>query len=157
MAKIRFSDHEILRDRATRDTLTPLQRNNLDALQVRLTALFLNYRKPLVVSSGYRPPEINAKVDGAAKSWHQEVAALDIQDTTGEVWTYCMDNLEACAALGLWLEDRRWTPTWVHLQIYPPASGNRVFIPNKKTPLDSRAWNGIYDKNLDSKSVDKKK
>jgi hypothetical protein len=27
------------------------------------------------------------------------------------------------------MKDPQWTPSWVHLQSVPPASGDRVFIP----------------------------
>jgi hypothetical protein len=37
--------------------------------------------------------------------------------------------------IGLWIENPMWTPTWVHLQIVPPHSGRRIFVPSENPPL----------------------
>lgn len=126
---VKFSKSEILMGRTAEQDLTPQQANNLTALVDRLNNLFKDFTGPVKVSSGYRRPADNLKAKGAKASHHMECAAADLQDTTGLVWSYCMDNLQRCEELGLWLEAREATPTWVHLQIYPPRSGRRIFKP----------------------------
>jgi hypothetical protein len=40
-----------------------------------------------------------------------------------------MDNLQFLIELGVYLEDKNYTATWVHFQILSPGSGNRIFKP----------------------------
>lgn len=127
MAK--FSKQEILMGRVAETDLPVDQQRNLEALVERLNALFADYSGPIRVSSGYRRPADNSAAKGASKSWHMQAAAVDLADASGAVWAHCMDRLDACERLGLWLEDRASTPTWVHLQVKPPRSGKRVFKP----------------------------
>lgn len=102
---------------------------NLEKLLIKINIIRHLWGKPMIVNSGYRTPAHNKKVKGAANSLHMQCAAIDISDDTGGFWQWLMDNLALCEQLGFWLEDRTKTPTWVHLQIYPPASGNRIFMP----------------------------
>lgn len=83
------------------------------------------------VNSGWRPKGINDDTANAAKgSRHLTAEAIDIPDSDRSLAEWCVDNLDVLAEIGLWIEDPRWTPTWVHLQIVPPRSGRRVFIPS---------------------------
>lgn len=92
-----------------------------------LLAAFGSTRK---VTSGYRPPEINAKIVGAAKkSNHMLCKACDLADVDGKLDQWCMDNQDKLAEIGLWLEHPSKTKNWCHLQTVPPRSGNRVFMP----------------------------
>lgn len=150
---MKISLEQYLMKRATSESLSPDQVLNADILLKRVDVLLSAYAGPVNLSSGYRPAAVNASVGGAAQSWHRQCAAIDLVDTDGQLWTWCIENLELCADLGLWLEDKRWTPTWVHLQIYPPKSGKRIFIPNTKAPVSPEAWNGVYDKKWDSKVI----
>jgi len=43
-------------------------------------------------------------------------------------------NTAVMVECGLWAEDFRWTPTWVHLQRIPPKSGKRIYIPSNSPP-----------------------
>lgn len=89
------------------------------------------------VSSGWRPRAVNdATRNAASRSRHITAEAVDLRDRDRSLATWCVDNLDVLAEIGLWMEDPRWTPTWVHLQIVPPKSGRRVFIPSTKPPLD---------------------
>ncbi|PPE75483.1 hypothetical protein C3942_00900 [Solimonas fluminis] len=82
------------------------------------------------VSSGWRPPAINAGVKGAAKkSRHMTGQAVDLADPKGDLDRWCLDNLAELERIGLWLEHPDATPTWCHLQTVPPGSGRRVFRP----------------------------
>jgi hypothetical protein len=83
-----------------------------------------------LVSSGWRPPQVNADTRGAApKSKHMSGLAVDIYDPEGEIDSFCMTNLDKLEKLGLWMEHPSATKGWCHLQSVPPRSGNRVFYP----------------------------
>lgn len=116
-----------------RDVANPLTSEMQANLQKLLTAVNLfrqHYGKPMSVSSGYRPPEINAKVKGAAKkSNHMVCLAVDFKDPNGDLAKFCLANLHILEACGLWIEDPAVTKVWIHMQAVPPKSGNRVFKP----------------------------
>lgn len=89
------------------------------------------------VRSGWRPQGVNDSTANAAKdSRHLTAEAVDLGDSDRSLATWCVDNLDVLEELGLWMEDPRWTPSWVHLQIVPPKSGKLVYIPSSKPPLD---------------------
>lgn len=82
------------------------------------------------ISSGWRPPSVNASVPGAApRSKHMTGDAVDVYDPEGEIDAWCMDHLDFLAEAGLWLEHPSATKGWCHLQQVPPKSGRRVFYP----------------------------
>jgi hypothetical protein len=88
------------------------------------------------VASGWRPESINACTSNAAKrSAHITGCALDTRDTERTFARWCLRNLGQLEKIGLWMEDPRWTPTWVHLQTHPPGSGRRVYVPSNNPPL----------------------
>lgn len=83
-----------------------------------------------LVSSGWRPAEVNAQTPGAAvRSKHMTCQAIDIYDPEGLIDDWCMEHLGALEAIGLWLEHPSATKGWTHWQIVPPRSGKRVFYP----------------------------
>lgn len=83
-----------------------------------------------IVTSGWRPPEINARTRGAAaRSRHITAQAIDLHDPEGQLDDWCMYNPDALAEIGLWLEHPAATKGWCHLQTVPPRSGRRVFYP----------------------------
>lgn len=87
--------------------------------------------------SGWRPQSIDAALgDRPAPSRHITAEASDLPDGDRSLATWCVDNLDVLEELGLWMEDPRWTPTWVHFQTQPPKSGKLVFIPSSAKPLD---------------------
>ena len=89
------------------------------------------------VNSGWRPMAINdATANSAARSKHLSAEAADLPDADRTIATWCVDNLDVLKEIGLWMEDPRWTPTWTHVQIVPPKSGKRVFIPSSAPPKD---------------------
>lgn len=82
------------------------------------------------LSSGWRPPLVNASTPNASKtSLHMTGLAGDIYDPDGKIDDYLMDNQDIMVEFGIWLEHPDNTPTWSHWQIVPPKSGNRVFRP----------------------------
>lgn len=82
------------------------------------------------VTSGWRPAEINAATKGASPtSRHMTCQAVDLEDNNRELMGWCLNNKDLLVKLDLYLEDPRSTPTWVHMQTVPPASGHRFFMP----------------------------
>ena len=118
---------------------------NLQVLALSMNRIEIAYGRDLSISSGLRSwgehcaiyERINAarKVKGLTplkipkKSKHLIGAAVDIIDPLGLVWRFCMSNIALLEEVGLWLEDRSATPTWVHFQRFPPASRRRIFKP----------------------------
>lgn len=83
-----------------------------------------------LLSSGWRPPEVNAATAKAAKrSAHMTGEALDIYDPTGNIGRWALSHLAILEALGLYLEHPSATVGWCHLQTRAPKSGRRVFYP----------------------------
>jgi hypothetical protein len=87
------------------------------------------------VASGWRPLFVNDRTrNAAAGSKHLSGLGVDLQDTPNrDLARWCLKNLDALEAAGLWMEDPQWTggaDSWVHLQSVPPGSGRRVFIPS---------------------------
>lgn len=71
---------------------------------------------------------INPKAMGSS---HLYGCAVDIADADNKLktWLQTEQGKKALVECGLWAEDYKSTPTWVHLQTYSPKSGNRVFLP----------------------------
>ena len=84
---------------------------------------------PVIVSSGWRPPSINAAAGGSKRSNHLTGHAVDLSDPDGKIDAWCMANLDKLEQVGIWLESPDRTKNWSHWQIKSPASGNRVFNP----------------------------
>jgi len=83
-----------------------------------------------VVTSGWRPPAINAATHGASPaSKHMTAQAIDLYDPSGRLDMWMSANQQVLKDLGLWQEHPSATPNWAHVQSVPPASGNRVFYP----------------------------
>jgi len=82
------------------------------------------------VNSGWRPPAVNGATKGAApKSNHMLALACDLLDPGGVIDRWSMGHPETLEHIGLWQESPGSTPGWCHLQIVPPHSGHRVFLP----------------------------
>lgn len=124
---------------------------NAIELSLRISQLLLDFvvstritKEPAVVS-GYRPKDVNEKVQNAApNSNHMRCMAADIEDEDGSFASFCTSKLDVLERIALWMEDPTYTRTikpgeskklplgqhgWVHLQSVPPKSGHRVFIP----------------------------
>lgn len=83
-----------------------------------------------LVSSGWRPAEVNAATPNAStRSKHLTCQAIDIYDPEGLIDDWCMDHLHVLEAVELWMENPAATKGWAHWQIIPPKSGKRVFFP----------------------------
>ena len=89
------------------------------------------------VASGWRPRAVNdATSNAAALSKHLTGEGIDLRDNgTRDLARWCLANEESLAEIGLWMERPQWTPTWVHLQIVPPGSHRRYYVPSSKPPI----------------------
>lgn len=82
------------------------------------------------ISSGWRPPAVNASMRNAApRSRHMSGQAVDMWDPEGEIDAWCFEHQDLLAEVGLWLEHPSATKSWAHLQSTPPRSGRRIFYP----------------------------
>lgn len=128
--------------------------DNLDRLLAVMNQIRSEYGIPMKVSSGWRPAAVNGGIAGAAKrSNHMLGLAVDISDRDGKLREWVLSNLDLMQKLGVYLEDFRWTPTWVHFQVVAPKSSKRIFVPYadiKKNPMTApNAWSGTYDSKHD--------
>ena len=134
------------RDKQYPDEYTEEISNNIDSLLEIINQVRIAYNKPMIVASGWRPAEINESTSNAAKnSNHIKGLAVDIKDTDGKLWKWVILNLDLMKRLGLYFEDKRWTPTWVHFQIIPPKSSKRIYIPSTAPAKADDIWDGKYD------------
>jgi uncharacterized protein YcbK (DUF882 family) len=123
---------------------------NLNVLLDKLNTIREKYGKPMVVSSGWRPKSVNDVTANAAKtSKHLVGLAADILDKDCKLWNWVMQNLQLIQDLGLYLEDKRHTPNWVHFGIGAPKSGKRIFKPSTAPYVDASLWDGQYDSKFD--------
>ncbi len=107
---------------------------NLEVLLTRINKVRLAWNRPMVVTSGLRSLAqqqllIAEGKSNASKSHHLTGEAVDIYDPDKALAAWTKDNLMLMTEIGLWMESFESTPTWVHFQICPPKSGNRIFIP----------------------------
>lgn len=105
--------------------------------------------KEAKVTSGWRPAGINAAAGGAKKSNHMLCLAVDIADADCTLWNKVVGNLEAAKKYGLYFEDKRWSPTWVHIQTIAPKSKKRIFVPSSAPAPAPKIWSGEYDPKYD--------
>ena len=89
-------------------------KDNLDDLLVKMNKLPAIWARPMVVTSGYRSPEYNKKIGGAAKSDHCLCKAVDIYDPKQELQAWCLKNEQILKDIGLWCEHFCKTPNWCH-------------------------------------------
>lgn len=140
------------RDKTHADEYTQEISDNLDILLEKINKVREAYGKPMTVNSGWRPAGINAATPGAAKSSkHCLGLAVDIADPSGEVFEWCLNNLQLLESLDLFLEDKRWTESWTHFGVGAPKSGKRIFVPSSAPASAPDAWDGTYDHKFDVK------
>lgn len=115
---------------------------NLNELLVKLNRLRQAYGKPLKITSGYRSMADHLRIYAQKgitdqskipmKSKHLFGFAADmvpIEDPIEHLHDWILDNIVLMADIGLWFERFDSSPTWLHAQSVPPASGNRLFKP----------------------------
>jgi len=109
---------------------TPEIDANLVILLDRINQVRTAYAVPMIVTSGLRSQADQQRINPSApKSNHLKGAAIDIADADRKLTNWIKANIPLMEQIGLWFEDFDHTKTWVHAQIVPPKSGNRIFIP----------------------------
>ena len=83
-------------------------------------------------NGGFRPQSCAV---GEPHSTHKEGHGVDSFDPLRAFASWCSRNTNELRRRGLYAENFRWTPTWVHLQDVSPKSGKTVYIPNENPPL----------------------
>jgi hypothetical protein len=83
-------------------------------------------------NGGYRTPQC---IVGAPNSTHKLGQAVDRYDPFRQFQSWCLAHESELQDRGLYMEDTRWTPTWVHLQCVPPHSMHTVYIPSADPAL----------------------
>ena len=139
--KVTLEDYLMGRDALYPDECTPEVMANASVVVERVNSLLAamradgvpieeNPRTKSLLNSGWRPAVVNGQTKGAApKSKHMTGEACDLYDPEGALDDWCMAHPDSLASLGLWMEHPSATKGWLHLQIVPPRSGNRVFYP----------------------------
>lgn len=103
--------------------LTPDQQHNQDKLHYKMCIFRYKYNKPMISTSGVRSHKEHIKIyEDLGVSFdkipmgsnHLKAAAVDIRDTDGSLYKYCIENENLLRKLGLWIE--RDTDGWVHFQ-----------------------------------------
>lgn len=140
---------DLLMGRAGFHEIPIAHQNNLTVTAERMSVLASNCPYPIKINDGYRRPQDQPK-NAALGSLHLVGAAMDADDDdTAYLWRWTFGNLDLLQKIGLWIEDPRWTHghagTWMHYQIFPPRSGNRIFVPNTASASAARLWDGKYD------------
>lgn len=91
------------------------------------------FGNPIWVSRGVSTPSEQELINpGVTGSSHPTFQAVDLvtQGNSQPLWNFLMDNFEEFVmGLDIYLEDKRFTPKHVHLQVKPVPSGKRIFIP----------------------------
>ena len=103
-------------------------------LCTRLNKLRKLWGKPMIITSGLRSEAqqkdlIKAGKSTATKSKHLLGLAADIADPGNKLYDFLQANPKIMEEIGLWCEDKSATPNWAHIQISPPKSGKRFFLP----------------------------
>lgn len=118
---------EVLMGRDREYPLSHELEGNLIRLLLALDIFRAAYRRPMYVSSGYRPGHYNTAAGGAEKSAHPQCEACDFHDPDGALKHFALANLELLERAGLYMEEPARTPTWIHLQTRPTPY--RIFTP----------------------------
>jgi uncharacterized protein YcbK (DUF882 family) len=114
-------------DLRTTDIVPTTHINNALGLLSRVNGVLATYpaKDTLKVNSGYRTAAVNKLVGGAKYSNHMTAMAIDIADTKGNLYAFLLK--QPLTKLGLYMERKESTPTWVHLQT--KATVNNPFKP----------------------------
>ena len=108
--------------------LTEEQERNQVKLHKAINEIRAAWGKPMIVTSGVRSGEDQAKINPkAVKSKHLVGAAIDISDQTGALYKWCQENESLLEKNDLYIE--AGTVGWVHFQCLPPKSRKRFFLP----------------------------
>lgn len=74
------------------------------------------YGKPIIITSGYRCPELNKKVGGVANSWHTQGNAADIHVSSLAEASKIFSNLQKIPSVDTALFEHSTSGQWLHVQ-----------------------------------------
>lgn len=74
------------------------------------------YGKPIVITSGYRSPQLNKKVGGVANSWHTQGNAADIHVSSVTEATEIFSYLKKIPSVDTALFEHSTSGQWLHVQ-----------------------------------------
>jgi Peptidase M15 len=100
---------------------------NMNQLLAVVSGLLADFGERRKIVSGYRRPEDNAACGGSPRSNHLTCAAVDLEDKNGKLKAWLSE--EELEKYGLFMEHPAATPSWCHLQLFPPRSGAIIFHP----------------------------
>lgn len=117
---------------------TPQIQASLTDLLSRVNGIRLGWAKPMTVTSGLRTMADHLRIYAAKgitdqskipmQSKHLFGQAVDIYDPNLELTVWLKENnSQRLVDAGLWCEEGN--ANWVHMQVCPPKSGNRWFLP----------------------------
>jgi len=131
-----ISMNEILEGKKLEDQALDIQ-ENLKILLERANKIRSAWGKPMTITSGLRTMKDHLRIykekgitDTSKipmKSKHLYGKALDIFDPGLVLTKWLKANPKILEEAGLWCEEGN--SNWVHIQIEPPKSGNRWFLP----------------------------
>lgn len=128
--KITLADYYMGRDVTHAGELTEYMRDSAEETVKRINELLDAFGEARAVNSGWRPQAINDATPHASRhSLHIVCKACDLADPDGALDAFCYEHQDVLERIGLWLESPSNTDGWCHVQIVPPGSGNRVFLP----------------------------
>ncbi len=126
----RFQDDLTQEIRDSANKLLSVVNPLLEELEFRGVTLDEHPKTGCYVSSGWRPPAINASIVNAApRSKHMTGHAIDLYDPDGDMDEFLFANQNLLQKYGLYMEHPLATKGWCHLQDIAPKSGNIVFYP----------------------------
>jgi len=102
---------------ARESRMTAEYEQNYAELILTLNRIREDWGKPLIINSGFRPDDTGR---------HGRCNAVDIRDFTGDFYKWLIKYLDK---YGISVEDRRYTPTYVHLDREKRGGIWKVFIP----------------------------
>jgi uncharacterized protein YcbK (DUF882 family) len=116
--------------------------DNLNELLIKANKFRAAYGKPMTITSGLRTKQSQIEVyrkkgiTDLSKipfgSAHIKGGAVDVADSDHKLKDFVTNNMKLMEEIGLWFEDFDATGGehgWLHMQIYAPKSGNRIFKP----------------------------
>lgn len=74
------------------------------------------YGKPIVITSGYRCPELNKRVGGVTNSWHTQGNAADIHVSSLAEASKIFSNLQKIPSVDTALFEHSQNGQWLHVQ-----------------------------------------
>ena len=138
---ITLADYFMGRDKTHKKELTDEHLNNARVMVEKANSIISilsennisferNPKTGTIISSGWRPASVNARVKNAApKSKHMLCQAVDIYDPEGEIDEWLVTNEAVLRSVGIHIEHPSATKGWSHWQCVPPKSGRFIFYP----------------------------